>query len=113
MESVEQIMFSDFSGKCFCGSTTRCVLLQIDPETAKRRDGDKSATPIVPSLFHDLLLSYDELPEAVRTYCLDARIGRAKQLNLWVSSYIEAHIWDPDKCHVPSRKQLLSSRIRR
>ena len=46
--------------------------------------------------FHDLLLTYDELPEAVRIYCIDARIARAKQLNMWVSSYIEAHIWDPD-----------------
>jgi hypothetical protein len=46
--------------------------------------------------FHDLLLTYDELPEAVRTYRLDVRIARAKQLNMWVSSYIEAHIWDPD-----------------
>jgi hypothetical protein len=46
--------------------------------------------------FHDLLFTYDELPEAVLTYCLDARIARAKQLNMWVSSYIEAHIWDPD-----------------
>jgi hypothetical protein len=46
--------------------------------------------------FHDLLFTYDELPEAVCTYCFDARITRAKQLNMWVSSYIEAHIWDPD-----------------
>lgn len=46
--------------------------------------------------FHDLLWTYDELPEAVRTYSLDARIYRAKQLKMWVSSYIEAHIWDPD-----------------
>jgi hypothetical protein len=46
--------------------------------------------------FHDLLLTYDELPEAVRIYSIDARIARAKQLNLWVSSYVEAHIWDPD-----------------
>jgi hypothetical protein len=46
--------------------------------------------------FHDLLLTYDELPEAVRTYSIDARIARAKQLNMWVSSYVEAHIWDPD-----------------
>jgi hypothetical protein len=46
--------------------------------------------------FHDLLFTYDELPKAVCTYCFDARITRAKQLNMWVSSYIEAHIWDPD-----------------
>jgi len=46
--------------------------------------------------FHDLLLTYDELPEAVRIYSIDARIARAKQLNMWVSSYVEAHIWDPD-----------------
>jgi hypothetical protein len=46
--------------------------------------------------FHDLLLTYDELPEAVRTYSIDSRIARAKQLNMWVSSYVEAHIWDPD-----------------
>jgi hypothetical protein len=46
--------------------------------------------------FHDLLFTYDELLEAVRLYVLDSRIARAKRLNLWVSSYIEAHIWDPD-----------------
>jgi hypothetical protein len=44
----------------------------------------------------DLLLTYDEFPEAVHTYSLDSRIARAKRLNMWVSSYIEAHIWDPD-----------------
>jgi hypothetical protein len=46
--------------------------------------------------YHDLLFTYDELPEAVSAYCIDARIARAKHLNMWVSSYIEAHIWDPD-----------------
>jgi len=46
--------------------------------------------------FHDLIFTYDELPEAVRAYSLDACVARAKQLNMWVSSYIEAHIWDPD-----------------
>ena len=46
--------------------------------------------------FDDLLFTYDELPEAVRTYSLDAHIARAKELNMWVSSYIEAHIWDLD-----------------
>jgi hypothetical protein len=46
--------------------------------------------------FHEILFTYDELPEAVREYSLDSRMARAKQLNMWVSSYIEAHIWDPD-----------------
>jgi hypothetical protein len=32
----------------------------------------------------------------MQTYSLDAHLARAKQLNMWVSSYIEAHIWDPD-----------------
>jgi hypothetical protein len=46
--------------------------------------------------FHEILFTYDELPEPVRAYSLDSRMARAKQLNMWVSSYIEAHIWDPD-----------------
>ena len=46
--------------------------------------------------FHDCLFTYDELPEAFRTYSFDTRIALAKQKDLWVSSYIEAHIWDPD-----------------
>lgn len=46
--------------------------------------------------FHDRLFTYSELPEAVRVYSLDSRIAKAKQVNMWVSSYIEAHIWDPD-----------------
>jgi hypothetical protein len=32
----------------------------------------------------------------VRAYGIEARIARAKELNMWVSSYIEAHVWDPD-----------------
>ena len=46
--------------------------------------------------FHEILFTYDELQEAIRAYSLDSRIARAKQLNMWVSSYIEAHIWDLD-----------------
>lgn len=46
--------------------------------------------------FHDLLFTYDELPIAVRAYDIEARIARAKESNMWVSSCIEAHIWDPD-----------------
>jgi hypothetical protein len=67
---------------------------------------NKGLYPAPPALFgpythsyeavHDYLFTYDELPEAIRTYSLDARIDRAKKLNMWVSSYIEAHIWDPD-----------------
>jgi hypothetical protein len=62
--------------------------------------------PLLPALFgpytysyepfHDRLFTYNELAEAVVAYSLDARIARAKQQNLWVSSYIEAHIWDRD-----------------
>jgi hypothetical protein len=44
--------------------------------------------------FHDRLFSYDELADAVIRYSLEARIASAKRQNLWVSSYIEAHIWD-------------------
>jgi hypothetical protein len=44
--------------------------------------------------FHDRLFSYDELADAFIRYSLDARIASAKRQNLWVSSYIEAHIWD-------------------
>jgi hypothetical protein len=47
-------------------------------------------------IVHDCLFTYDELPEAFGTYSFDRRIAHAKQKNLWVSSYIEAHIWDPD-----------------
>ena len=43
---------------------------------------------------HDCLFTYDELPEAFRTYSFDRRIAEAKQKDLWVSSYIEAHIWN-------------------
>ena len=46
--------------------------------------------------FHDLLLTYAELPVAIRTYHLDARIEEAKRRGMWTHSYIEAHIWDPD-----------------
>ena len=45
---------------------------------------------------HDCLFTYDELPEAFRTYFFDSRIALAKRKDLWVSSYIEAHIWDPE-----------------
>jgi hypothetical protein len=45
---------------------------------------------------HDYLFTYDELPEAFRTYSFESRIALAKRQDLWVSSYIEAHIWDPD-----------------
>jgi hypothetical protein len=53
--------------------------------------------------FHELLFTYDELPAAVRHYEIEAQIARAKESQMWVSSYIEAHIWDPDirnKCLV-------------
>lgn len=43
---------------------------------------------------HDRLFTYDELSEAFQTYSLEGRIAQAKQRNLWVSSYVEAHIWD-------------------
>jgi hypothetical protein len=66
----------------------------------------KGLYPAPPALFgssvyiyepvHDCLFTYDELPEAFRTYSLERRIAQAKQKDLWVSSYIEAHIWDPD-----------------
>jgi hypothetical protein len=46
---------------------------------------------------HDRLFIYDELPEAFRTYSLAGRIARAKEQDLWVSSYIEAHIWELPK----------------
>jgi hypothetical protein len=47
---------------------------------------------------HDCLFTYDELAEAFRVYSFESRIACAKQKDLWVSSYIEAHIWDPDIC---------------
>jgi hypothetical protein len=46
--------------------------------------------------FHDLLFTYPELPEAMKTYNLAARIEEAKRRGFWTCSYIEAHIWDPD-----------------
>jgi hypothetical protein len=46
--------------------------------------------------FHDCLFTYDELPDAFLTHSLEERIVHAKQQNLWVSSYIEAHIWDAE-----------------
>jgi hypothetical protein len=46
--------------------------------------------------FHDLLFTYTELPEAMKIYDFDARIADAKRRGIWVCSYIEAHIWDPD-----------------
>jgi hypothetical protein len=45
---------------------------------------------------HGLLFSYDELAEVMRMYALEHRITAARQMNLWVSSYVEAHIWDPN-----------------
>jgi hypothetical protein len=45
---------------------------------------------------HDCLFTYDDLPEAFRVYSLEDRIAQAKEKDLWVSSYVEAHIWDPD-----------------
>ena len=45
---------------------------------------------------HDCLFTYDELPEAFRTYSFGRRVAHAKRKNLWVSSCVEAHIWDPD-----------------
>jgi hypothetical protein len=53
-------------------------------------------TPYCYQPFHDLLLTYAELPEAMRIYSLDARIEEAKRRDMWTCSYIEAHIWDPD-----------------
>jgi hypothetical protein len=46
--------------------------------------------------FHDLLFTYAELPDAIRIYSFDQRMADAKRQNLCVTSYIEAHIWDPD-----------------
>jgi hypothetical protein len=46
--------------------------------------------------FHDCLFTYDDLPEAFRVYSLENRIAQAKEKDLWVSAYVEAHIWDPD-----------------
>jgi hypothetical protein len=53
-------------------------------------------TPYCHQPFHDLLFTYAELPEAIRTYNLDDRIEEAKRRDMWTGSYIEAHIWDPD-----------------
>jgi len=40
-----------------------------------------------------------ELPGAMRIYDLDAPIADAKRRGMWVCSYIEAHIWNPEiKC---------------
>jgi hypothetical protein len=46
--------------------------------------------------FHDLLFTYSELPAAIMKYGLSRLIARAKRQEMWVSSYTEAHIWDPD-----------------
>ena len=46
--------------------------------------------------FHDLLFTYSELPAAIMKYGLSHLIARANRQKMWVSSYIEAHIWDPD-----------------
>ncbi len=46
--------------------------------------------------FHELLFTYTELPEAMLTYRIEERISEATRRDMWVSSYIEAHIWDPD-----------------
>jgi hypothetical protein len=45
--------------------------------------------------FHDLLFSYSELPAAITQYGLSPLMAQAKRQEMWVSSYIEAHIWDP------------------
>jgi hypothetical protein len=45
---------------------------------------------------HDCLFTYDELSEAFLTYSLEDRIARARAHDLWVSSYIEAQVWDSD-----------------
>jgi hypothetical protein len=47
-------------------------------------------------LVHDCLFAYNELPAAFLTYSLENRIARAREHDLWVSSYIEAHVWDSD-----------------
>jgi hypothetical protein len=52
-----------------------------------------------PEPVHDCLFTYDELPEAFLTYSLEDRLAEAKQRDLWVSSYIEAQIWDADIRH--------------
>jgi hypothetical protein len=46
--------------------------------------------------FHDLIFTYRELPEAIVNYGLSSLIAYAQQQEMWVCSYIEAHIWDPD-----------------
>jgi len=46
--------------------------------------------------FHDLLFTYSELPVAIMKHGLSCLIAEAKRREMWVSSYIEAHIWDPD-----------------
>ena|ERR1700730_4593343 len=46
--------------------------------------------------FHDLVFTYSELPLAIMKYGLSCLIAQAKRRKMWVSSYIEAHIWDPD-----------------
>jgi hypothetical protein len=46
--------------------------------------------------FHELLFTYAELAEAMKTYDFDAHIADARSRAMWVGSYIEAHIWDPD-----------------
>ncbi|HEY0793925.1 MAG TPA: hypothetical protein VGD78_22875 [Chthoniobacterales bacterium] len=50
--------------------------------------------------FHELLFTYAELPEAIKVHQFDRRIAEANRYGRWVSSYIEAHVWDPD---IPSK----------
>jgi len=53
-------------------------------------------------LVHECLFTYDELPAAFLTYSFENRIAQSREHDLWVSSYIEAHVWDSD-----IRKQIL------
>jgi hypothetical protein len=55
--------------------------------------------------YHDLLFTYGELPEAIVNYGLSSLIAHAKQQDMWVCSYIEAHIWDPAIRQKIQRKQ--------
>jgi hypothetical protein len=53
-------------------------------------------------LVHECLFTYDELRAAFLTYSFENRIAQSREHDLWVSSYIEAHVWDSD-----IRKQIL------
>jgi hypothetical protein len=43
-----------------------------------------------------LLFTFAELPQAARLYNFGTRIAQAKRRDMWVGSYVEVHIWDPD-----------------